>query len=289
MKTTIDNELRVIKKIDRLGGHVNIISMLRYGKLITGQHYLDMELCTLTLEEFIEGGLKSVLGLSRYFNPSSTEACKSLTMWEIIKHVCRGLNFLHSNGELHRDLKPSNGNRHISQFFDTVVLFSHLDCMWKIADFGLTTQGMSKRAATTNQSKGSAGYRAPELLIIPAIVHKKSDVFAMGCIIAELVSGEKMFPTDLYLYQYTLTRQKPSFPASPPEFDSRTRSYFHHLVNTTLEFDFWMRPKASEILELADGLSEDSTQIYVVSGESASSISRNVSIPAESDKWEKVS
>ena len=109
-ETAINNELRVIKKIERLGGHVNIVSMLRYGKLMTGQHYVDTELCTLTLEEFVEGDLKAVLGPSKYFSRCSTDACKPLTMWEIITHISRGLNFLHSNGELHRDLKPSNGN-----------------------------------------------------------------------------------------------------------------------------------------------------------------------------------
>lgn len=97
----IDNELRVIKKIKSLGGHVNIMSMFRYGKFIIGQDYVDMKLCMLILEEFIIGNVKSYLGVSRYFNASSTDDCNSLTMWEIVKHICRGLNFLHSNGELH--------------------------------------------------------------------------------------------------------------------------------------------------------------------------------------------
>jgi serine/threonine protein kinase len=97
--------------------------------------------------------------------------------------------------------------------------------MWKIADFGLTTQGMSKRAATTHESKGSAGYRAPELVQEEVgFVHKKSDLFAMGCIIVELALGHKMFPTDFHLYRYTLTRSKLLLPSSPPEFDARSRS-----------------------------------------------------------------
>jgi serine/threonine protein kinase len=161
--------------------------------------------------------------------------------------------------------------------------------MWKIADFGLTTKGMSKRAATTNESKGSAGYRAPELLKELGIIHKKSDLFAMGCILVELASGRKIFPTDLRLYHYTLTRSKPSLPSAPSEFDSRSRSYYHRLVDTMLDIDFWMRPKASEVLELVDSLSEDSTPVYVIHGNSALSVTRSISLPAESDKWEKVS
>ena len=56
-----------------------------------------------------------------------------------------------------------------------------------------------------------------------------------------------------------------------------------------VEIDFWMRPKASEVLELVDSLSEESTQVYMTKGEVPDSIVRNVSISAGSDKWEKVS
>ena len=48
--------------------------------------------------------------------------------------------------------------------FIYIVLYSGTAECWKLADFGLTSQGTSRRLHTTAHSKGTDGYRAPELL-----------------------------------------------------------------------------------------------------------------------------
>jgi serine/threonine protein kinase len=46
----------------------------------------------------------------------------------------------------------------------TVVLYSGRDYRWKIADFGISTEGTTKRAQTTQLARGTPSYRAPEVV-----------------------------------------------------------------------------------------------------------------------------
>jgi len=83
-----------------------------------------------------------------------------------------------------------------------LVLYSHKDQAWKIADFGLTQEGTSKKALTTRYSRGTSSYRAPELLLDERYTNK-IDIWAIGCILYELVFKGKAFATDISVVQYT--------------------------------------------------------------------------------------
>jgi len=93
-----------------------------------------------------------------------------------------------------------------------IVLYSLKDHTWKIADFGLTVEGSSSIAQTTNYSRGTSGYRAPELLsegTMSAIRYtNKVDIFAIGCILFELVFRTKAFREDFAVLQYSLTPEE---------------------------------------------------------------------------------
>src|SRR5437879_2079743 len=78
----------------------------------------------------------------------------------------------------------------------TIVLYSSKDSNWKVADFGLTTTGNSTHDRTTVLRRGSPGYRAPELLREVSKYNNKVDIWAMGCIMYELASGQKAFGSD---------------------------------------------------------------------------------------------
>lgn len=72
-----------------------------------------MELCILNLEDYIQGDFRSILGTSRYYNPSFlADTLGFLTIWGIITQISQGLEFLHANREMHRDLKPRNGTEY---------------------------------------------------------------------------------------------------------------------------------------------------------------------------------
>lgn len=77
-----------------------------------------------------------------------------------------------------------------------IVLFSNRDRCWKLGDLGTVADGTSKHFDTTRYSRGSACYRAPEVLDWPARYNNKADIWALGCIIHELATGEKAFHND---------------------------------------------------------------------------------------------
>jgi len=67
-----------------------------------------------------------------------------------------------------------------------------------VADFGLTSEGTSKSPHHTEFARGTPGYRAPELLQEgEAVYTNKVDIWALGCILYQLVVGIKPFASDI--------------------------------------------------------------------------------------------
>ncbi|KAJ4827874.1 hypothetical protein Tsubulata_036229 [Turnera subulata] len=100
----------------------------------------------------------------------------------IILGISRGLLYLHQDSKLqviHRDLKPSN-----------ILLDSNL--VPKISDFGLARifGDDSGDQAKTNRVAGTYGYMSPEYAI-NGIFSIKSDVFSLGVLLLEIISGKK--------------------------------------------------------------------------------------------------
>src|SRR5271170_2984969 len=86
-----------------------------------------------------------------------------------------------------------------------VVLYSKKDGVWKVADFGLTVQG-ALTEITTENGMGTPCYRAPELLNPEGKCKysNKVDIWAMGCILYEVVLGKKAFSNDFLMWEYSL-------------------------------------------------------------------------------------
>ena len=95
----------------------------------------------------------------------------------VAKQVLNSLKFMHELNLIHCDLKPEN-----------VLMCSYADCTVKVIDFGsscFTTDQMSSYAQ-------SRAYRAPEV-IIGAKYSQKADIWSLGCILAELYTGQVLF------------------------------------------------------------------------------------------------
>ena len=72
------------------------------------------------------------------------------------------------------------------------VLYSRKDSEWKLADFGFTSEGTSRSVRSSSLSRGTPGYRAPELLSdTKSVFNNKVDIWSMGCILYELAVGQK--------------------------------------------------------------------------------------------------
>src|SRR5579859_3026835 len=84
-----------------------------------------------------------------------------------------------------------------------LVLYSATDDKWKIADFGISAEGTSDAAHTTQYSRGTPSYRAPELLMDAKKTYtNKVDIWALGCILYEIAFNQKAFGGDIGVYQY---------------------------------------------------------------------------------------
>ncbi|KAF5285710.1 hypothetical protein FQA39_LY16516, partial [Lamprigera yunnana] len=95
----------------------------------------------------------------------------------LVYQILRGLKYIHSAGIIHRDLKPSN-------------IAVNEDCELKILDFGLarpTETEMTGYVATR-------WYRAPEIMLNWMHYNQTVDIWSVGCIMAELLTGRTLFP-----------------------------------------------------------------------------------------------
>lgn len=105
---------------------------------------------------------------------------------DLFGQILSGVAAAHMAGVLHRDLKPSN-----------VLLAADGDAVVaKVADFGiakLASEEATLKATQGGTPMGTPGYMAPEQITDSAIADQRSDVFALGAILYEMLSGQRAF------------------------------------------------------------------------------------------------
>nr|Q8MXI4.1 RecName: Full=Mitogen-activated protein kinase pmk-2; AltName: Full=Stress-activated protein kinase pmk-2; AltName: Full=p38 MAP kinase 2 [Caenorhabditis elegans] len=121
----------------------------------------------------------------------------------LIYQVLRGLKYIHSAGIIHRDLKPSNIAVNERCEVKVFLSFSQLSFLilsfFKILDFGLARA----QDAEMTGYVATRWYRAPEIMLNWMHYTQTVDVWSVGCILAELVSGRPLFPGDDHIDQLT--------------------------------------------------------------------------------------
>ena len=157
--------------------------------------------------EYVEGDtLRDVL---RREGPLSPERAMALSA-----DICGALDFSHRNGIVHRDVKPGN------------VMITPQGTV-KVMDFGIA-RAVSDSAATMTSTAaviGTAQYLSPEQARGEG-VDARSDVYSMGCMLYELVTGAPPFTGDSPVsVAYQHVREDPRLPSSinpgiPAELDA---------------------------------------------------------------------
>ncbi len=133
---------------------------------------------------------------------------------EIVADVCAALDFSHRHGIVHRDVKPAN------------VMMTRAGAV-KVMDFGIARAVADGQATVTATAAviGTAQYLSPEQARGEA-VDARSDVYATGCVLYELLTGAPPFTGDspvAIAYQHVREDAKPpslSRQGLPPALDS---------------------------------------------------------------------
>ncbi|HMO01794.1 MAG TPA: serine/threonine-protein kinase [Oligoflexia bacterium] len=147
-------------------------NQLNHPNIVKSYEYIDYgELQAYTMELIDGGTLANILKLAPI---AADEIVK------ILLHIVYGLEAIHSRGILHRDLKPEN------------LLISR-DGLIKISDFGLARLKDRSSMTLTGIMIGTPKYLAPEYLEL-GDYRESSDIFAVGVLGYELITGKSPFP-----------------------------------------------------------------------------------------------
>jgi serine/threonine protein kinase len=152
--------------------HPNIVGIHDFGQ--AGEFYYFVM-------EYVDGTNLRQLEQTRKLAPREALA--------IVPQICDGLQYAHDEGVVHRDIKPEN------------ILVDRRGRV-KIADFGLAKLlGQERRDFTITESNhviGTPHYMAPEQVEKPQDVDHRADIYSLGVVLYEMLTGELpigRFPT----------------------------------------------------------------------------------------------
>ncbi|KAI4755483.1 mitogen-activated protein kinase [Aureobasidium sp. EXF-3400] len=221
-------------KLLRYFNHENIISILDIQKPRSYETFTEVYL----IQELMETDMHRVIRTQEL----SDDHCQYF-----IYQTLRALKAMHSANVLHRDLKPSN-------------LLLNANCDLKVCDFGL-----ARSAASTEDNQGfmteyvaTRWYRAPEIMLTFKEYTKAIDVWSVGCILAEMLSGKPLFPGKDYHHQLTLILDVLGTPTMEDYYGIKSRRAREYIRSLPFKKKIpWkaMFPKTSDLaLDLLDKL-----------------------------------
>ena len=160
----------------------------------------------VTLKQYIENHIKT----------NANQFMEEEKVKNIVKQICLGLKEIHDSNIIHRDLKPEN-------------IFIDENNKLKIGDFGISK--ISKYAVT---KKGTIGYMAPEMMFGDRY-DNKVDMYALGCIIYELVTLQNYHKDKTYeeIKKVDLNCFNPKW---------------QELIDLLVNIDYQKRPNVEEVL-----------------------------------------
>ena len=178
--------------------------------------------------EFIEGkDLRSLIREKQKFAPEEAV--------EVIQQVCQALDAAHSVGVIHRDLKPQN----IMQDPAGRIL---------VMDFGLARTVAGDGMTQTGAIVGTMEYMSPEQALGKDL-DQRSDIFALGLILFELLTGKTPFHAESALA--SLIKRTQERAVSISDIDAQIPGALTEIVSKCLERDLNERYQTAAVI-LAD-------------------------------------
>jgi hypothetical protein len=153
-------EMSILSKLR----HENIVRYYGGGKDKT-QHFYAME--------YMDGGSMELV-LKKKGRLSWEETVDNA------RQLALALEYAHNHGIIHRDLKPAN-------------LFMGKDGRLKLGDFGIARDTQATALTAAGRTVGTYAYMAPEQISGKPPVSRKTDLYALGCVMFEMLTGKPPF------------------------------------------------------------------------------------------------
>ncbi|MBS0201886.1 MAG: serine/threonine protein kinase [Planctomycetes bacterium] len=163
LQRRFEREISILKKLQ----HPNVVRYYGGGRF-GAQRFYAMEL--------IAGG--SVEDYLKIKKKLPWEEALDITM-----QVAKALEHAHEAGIVHRDLKPAN----------LLLTGEH---QIKLTDFGIARDTTATALTAAGKTVGTYAYMAPEQIRGKPPVDKKTDLYALGCVLFEMIAGETPFLSD---------------------------------------------------------------------------------------------
>ncbi len=276
-QTQTNRFLQEAKAASRVGGrHAALI--YGTGQLADGRHYIVME--------YLEGEdlRQRIQNVKRRMNPDDVIA--------IGMQMARVLHKAHCESIIHRDVKPSN------------IFLARVEGeeVAKLLDFGIAKVNVESTAlcmptAVETQEHlvlGSYAYMSPEQLVSPRLVDYRTDLFSLGVVLYEMITGHTAYPAETAIQHYEL-RKKPPRAVGEVRFDYSIVPEWDVLLRWMLSWNPGDRPKDMRAVAVAlSHLSPNGAALLshwwreLWRRDTSMKIAMPTSIPA-SDNWQPIS
>ncbi|MER7727646.1 serine/threonine-protein kinase [Streptomyces sp. NPDC096323] len=226
--------------------HPRIVTIHDHGEAALGTHHV-----LFLVMELVPGRSMAA------FAATERRSVEDIVAWG--RQICSGLSAAHRAGVVHRDIKPAN-----------VMVYGDGELDLKICDFGIARliEESGTGLTGTGATIGTPAYMSPEQVRGDRTLDGRSDLYSLGCLLYELLSGGPPFEGAGWsvLAQHLNRPPEPVRSLRPSVPDA-----LDHLVLRLLHKDPGLRPATAEevsesLREVLDGLGNASPAVPGLSG-----------------------
>jgi serine/threonine-protein kinase len=188
----------------------------------------------------------------------------------ILGQIASAIDYAHEKGIIHRDLKPGN------------ILFDHQDVP-HVSDFGIAKLTAASALTSSHTIIGTPAYMSPEQGRGEKDIDGRSDIYALGAILFEMLSGRQPYEADTPTGQIIkhITDPIPNLLAIRPDLPSDCQAIIERVMAKERDWRY------ASVADFASALADIAANAASAGGSQAASAARKISsgsLPAKSPK-----